>query len=118
VGGYINVDEIVELDAGVAAAPLPGVPRLASLAISPNPANPAAKISFHLGESGAVTVAVYDLRGRRVWRDGPWARPAGTTALTWPGVDENGLPAPSGTYLVRVTDSRGATLGGRLTLLK
>jgi predicted GH43/DUF377 family glycosyl hydrolase len=118
VGGYINVDEIVELDAGVAAAPLPAGTGLTSLAISPNPANPAARISFHLGEPGAIAVAVYDLRGRCVWRDGPWERPAGTTTLTWPGLEQNGRPAPSGTYLVRVTDGRGAALGGRLTLLK
>jgi hypothetical protein len=117
-GGYINVDEIVELDAGVAAAPLPAGPGLASLAISPNPANPSARISFHLEQAGAVTVAVYDLRGRRVWREGPGERPAGTSTVTWPGEDDAGRPAPSGTYLVRVTDNRGAALGGRVTLLK
>jgi len=118
VGGYINVDEIVELDAGVAAAPPPAGSGLTMLAISPNPANPAARISFHLDAPGTVTVAVHDLRGRRVWSDGPRERPAGAAALIWPGLDGNGRPAPSGTYLVRVIDGRGAALRGRLTLLK
>jgi hypothetical protein len=118
VGGYINVDEIIELDAGVAAAPTPGRVHLGSLAIAPNPANPSARVSFRLERPGSVTVAVYDVRGRRLWQHGPVALPAGETAVTWPGVDAAGQPAPSGTYLVRVSDGAGTVAGGRLTLVK
>lgn len=117
-GGYINVDEIIELDAGVAAAPLPARAHLGSLAIAPNPANPSARVTFRLERPGSVTVAVYDVRGRRIWQHGPLALSAGETAVIWPGVDAAGKPAPSGTYLVRVSDGDGAVAGGRLTLVK
>ncbi|HLF13359.1 MAG TPA: FlgD immunoglobulin-like domain containing protein, partial [Bacteroidota bacterium] len=49
-----------------------------------------------------VTIAVYDLLGRevRTLADGPKA--AGVYTVEWDGRDMNGLPAPSGVYLVRM----------------
>ena len=117
-GGYLNVDEIIELDDGLAAVPAPAARGLSDLAVAPNPANPAATVSFRLAAAGPVTVAIYDLRGRRIWQDGPVAREAGTVTVLWPGRDAGGRPAASGAYLVRVRDAAGACLSGRLTLLK
>ncbi len=117
-GGYLNVDEIVEGDEGLAGAPLPPAPGLSALALAPNPANPSARVSFRLASPGPVAVTIYDLRGRRVWQDGPVPRSAGTVTVTWPGCDSRGRPLPSGAYLVRVRAGAVAELNGRLTLLK
>ena len=117
-GGYINVDEIVESDDAVAAVALPAATGLTALSIAPNPANPSARIGFRLERQSRVTVAVYDLRGRRIWQSGPRAMPPGPAAVWWSGLDETGRAVASGSYLVRVTDQAGQTLGGRLTLLK
>ncbi len=117
-GGFIYVDEIEELLDGPVAVPPGRVSGLAALAISPNPANPAARIGFDLDRPGPVDVTVYDLRGRRVWASGPRWQAAGHVSVLWAGIGTDGRAAPSGGYLVRVTDDRGATLSGRLTLLK
>lgn len=117
-GGYLNVDEIVEIDTGVAAAPLPATGWAQDLRIAPNPANPSATISFTLAQPARVTVSVHDLRGRLVWRRGPLAVPAGTCAVTWPGIDGSGAAAPSGAYLVRVAEGAGRAVVGRVVLLK
>ena len=117
-GGFIYVDEIEELLDGPAPVPPGRVSGLAALSIAPNPANPAARIAFSVDRPGPVDVAVYDLRGRLVWSSGPLWRPAGASTVTWNGLGEDGRAAPSGAYLVRVTDDRGASLRGRLTLLK
>ena len=73
----------------------------------PNPFNASATITFDMPESGAVTVAVYDVLGRKVSEP---ARetfyPAGSHAVVWPGTDGDGRPVSSGLYFVRV--SRGA----------
>lgn len=117
-GGYLNVDEIEELDPGVAAAPLPAGGSIGQLTVAPNPANPLARITFSLGQPAQVTVAVHDLRGRRIWCHGPVARPAGPVAVAWPGTDDAGSPVASGAYLVRVSDGRGNVAAGRVVLLK
>jgi beta-fructofuranosidase len=117
-GGFINVDQIEEIDDSPAAVAPDRVSGLAGLAIAPNPANPATRIAFALDRPGPVDVAVYDLRGRRVWASGPRWQAAGRATVLWTGVGADGLPVPSGAYLVRVTDDRGAFLSGRLTILK
>lgn len=116
-GGHISVDEIVELDAGTAATPRDG-DGTGALLIAPNPANPSARISFEARGGAPVTVTVYDLAGRRVWTSGPLALPAGSAAVTWPGTGAGGSAAPSGTYLVRITDGAGPPRTGRLALVR
>lgn len=98
--------------------PLPTAPGLSTLALAPNPANPSARVTFRLASPGPVAVTIHDLRGRRVWQDGPRPHSAGTVTVTWPGCDSRGRPLPSGAYLVRLRNDAGAELSGRLTLLK
>lgn len=117
-GGYINVDEIIEHADAVAAVAVPAASGLTALSIAPNPANPSARIRFRLEQPGPVTVAVYDLRGRRIWQSGPLTLPAGPADVRWSGLDETGHAVASGAYLVRVADHEGRALSGRLTLLK
>ena len=49
-----------------------------------------------------VTVAVFDLRGRCLWRAGPSGREAGRHAVLWDGRDQAGRLVGPGLYLVRV----------------
>lgn len=80
----------------------------ARLRVTPNPASGAVRIT--VPESGAV--AVFDVRGRRVWRS---TRIAAGEAL-WPGTDATGHPAAPGVYLIRF-DGPGGTRTARLVRL-
>ncbi len=90
------------------------VPRAA-----PNPFNPRTHIRFSVGGEHEVpgSVAVYDLRGRRL-RDlqtGSFA--PGPVDLTWDGKDDAGAVAGAGMYLARIVlDGQSRTL--KLTLAK
>jgi hypothetical protein len=117
-GGHITVDEIVEENIFVAAAPPPAIGTLRALHLQPNPANPSAEIRFELERPARVTVTVHDLAGRLVWSAGEQACEAGPRSVRWHGQGRGGEPAASGTYLVRVRADDGAAVSARLTLLK
>jgi hypothetical protein len=78
----------------------------------PNPTRGAAVIPFDLAERGPVTLAVYDLLGRRlvVLVDG--VRDGGRYEAAL-----DGASLPSGVYLVRLT-AGGETRTRRVTLLR
>jgi subtilisin family serine protease len=67
---------------------------------APNPFNPVTAIRFTVPGSGStpVTLAIFDLHGRRVRTlvDAPCA--AGTHTAIWDGRNEQGRPAASGVY--------------------
>lgn len=83
-----------------APAETPFVTRLAPC--HPNPFNPVTTLRFELARAGNITLAVHDLAGRkvRVLTEGRYA--AGRHAVLWDGRCDRGLPAPSGTYLIRL----------------
>jgi hypothetical protein len=68
----------------------------------PNPFNPSTTIEFDLAEDSKVQLSVIDIRGREVaiLAEGP--RTAGRHAVTWEARDQDGLPLPSGVYLLRL----------------
>ncbi len=86
------VDAAVAEAAGLALAPP-----------TPNPANPGTVLRFTLPQAGPVTLAIHDLRGRRVrvLLDAAW-REKGTHLATWDGRDERGAPAAGGAYIARL----------------
>jgi len=71
---------------------------------APNPFNPSTAISFQVpdGNSGQVTLKVYDLRGSlvRTLVDGP--KEAGAYTVFWDGRDREGRRVSSGVYLYRM----------------
>ena len=86
---------------------------------APNPFNPITAISFEVGGTGRVVarLAVYDASGRLVRVLVDDALEAGRHVATWTGLDEDGRPVPSGTYLyVLTTDT--VRESRRMTLLK
>lgn len=86
----------------VADNPASGVTRAFALhAGYPNPFNAATQIAFELGAPQHVTLAVFDVLGRRVTTlaDGPFA--AGRHTIRWNGTDGAGATLASGRYYVR-----------------
>lgn len=68
----------------------------------PNPFNPTTRIEYELSQSGPVTVAVYDVQGRRVSTLVDAQQAAGTHSVTWDGTNQAGQRVASGTYLYRL----------------
>lgn len=97
-------------------------PHVAALRLEPNvpnPFNPETTIRYHLDAPGRVTLAIYDVGGRRVRTlvDAVEQPVAGGHAVRWNGTDDAGTPVSSGVYFVRVSRGRQhATL--KITLLK
>ncbi len=68
----------------------------------PNPFNPSTELGFDLVEPATVSLAIYDVAGRRVVRLlNALHRGAGRHVVTWDGRDETGQPQPSGVYFAR-----------------
>ncbi len=95
--GFTGLVDVPGPDAGAPSASL--APKAA-----PNPFGPATRISFVVPGVGPipVSVAVYDVSGRRLrmlW-DGPAA--PGPRSIAWDGRDDGGARVASGIYLARV----------------
>jgi len=88
------------------------------LANYPNPFNPKTDISFSLDAGMSVSLAVFDLSGRRV-RDliSGESFEAGTHKVTWDGLDKAGHPQGSGIYFYRI-EAGEFTEMRKMTLLK
>jgi hypothetical protein len=83
----------------------------------PNPFNPTTTIQYTLAEDADVTLAVYDISGRRVAQLEKGRRRSGVHSIVWSGRDENGRRVASGTYLYRLTVD-GASQSRKMILLK
>ncbi|HEX7070513.1 MAG TPA: T9SS type A sorting domain-containing protein, partial [Rhodothermales bacterium] len=68
----------------------------------PNPFNPQTTIRYEMGAAGRVTLAVYDLLGRRVATLVDGSRPAGVHQVTF-----DGSLLPSGVYFYRLETAVG-----------
>jgi hypothetical protein len=75
-----------------------------------NAAARSTRFRIELPEAAGVTVALYDVRGRRVRTLAQGPRDAGVFVLEWDGRDEGGRVAPPGVYLARLDTSRGGRL--------
>ena len=112
---YANFYDIVAVQydqATVTEVAVPVATGVSPLAAHPNPFNPATTITFSLPRETAVTLDVFDPRGRRVATLIDGHLPAGEHEATWDATD-----LPSGTYLYRaIAGSDVAT--GRAMLVK
>jgi len=84
----------------------------------PNPFNPTTTIGFDLQERVTVTLAVYDVNGKRVKTlvDAELAN-AGRNEEVWDGRDETGRAVASGVYFYRL-DAGGYRETRKMTLVK
>jgi hypothetical protein len=115
VGGEILFDVEIGADEDLA-----GMPKAIELYQNyPNPFNAETKIRFELStEADRVSVAIYDIAGRRVagfhWN----GLPPGRHELVWNGVDDEGRPLASGVYFYRLEAGSWPAVTKRMTLLK
>jgi len=96
----------VALEPGVREAILHEQPieprRYALEANYPNPFNPQTAIRYSLAGPGRVTLAIYDVLGRRVRTLVDHSQAAGRYQVEWNGLDDQGRSVASGTYLYRL----------------
>lgn len=83
----------------------------------PNPFNSSTRIKFTNSRQGHISLEIYDISGKWVSRivDGHFS--SGTHSLIWKGIDTNGRPVPSGSYLV-VMKHAGFTASKKIIYLK
>jgi Secretion system C-terminal sorting domain len=90
---------------------LPG--EFALLGNYPNPFNPSTQIRFRIAQASDVTLDVYDITGRRVSSKALGVQTPGEHSVTF---DAHNMA--SGTYFYRLKNTAGATLIGKMMLLK
>lgn len=93
------------------------LPRVLAMRASPNPSFAHTNIAFDLPRAGHVSLAVFDVRGRRVSSvfDGP--REAGRYVEPWDGRLASGGRAPAGVYYLRL-ELEGQTVTERVVRMK
>ncbi|OGF98118.1 MAG: hypothetical protein A2Z06_00115 [Candidatus Glassbacteria bacterium RBG_16_58_8] len=95
-------DEPIEWSLGVEENG-PGVKSVPETVMSvprPNPFRGSTTISLEVREGGRGTLAIYDLRGRRIRVLSDCSYQPGLYRLSWDGRDSCGAISPSGIYLV------------------
>jgi spore coat protein A len=98
-------------DHGMAKQPVEAASEVSfGLKMSPNPFNPATKISFALPQDAHVHLVVYDVRGRLVNVLMEGDQTAGEYSVVWNGQDQSGARVSSGTYFARLETSIGAVV--------
>jgi glucose/arabinose dehydrogenase len=81
----------------------PPTPTLEFEAPYPQPSSGPVTLTFRLGATSPVVLAIYDVRGRRVRRLlGGEVLSAGPHPVVWDGLDDQGRAAASGYYIARL----------------
>jgi len=84
---------------GIPDAPNPATPSRAN----PNPMRTSIAIPIHVPPGGAsVTVEVWDVQGRLIWKDGPRGCGPGEREWKWDGCGADGRPVACGSYYCKV----------------
>ncbi|MDH5270869.1 MAG: T9SS type A sorting domain-containing protein [Candidatus Krumholzibacteria bacterium] len=117
LGDLIGINlTISEVPTGINDSPVPA--RFVLHDPVPNPFNPSMTITFDVPEGGDnVTVEIFDITGRRVRTLANGNFSAGPQQATWNGIDNRGVPAPSGIYLCHVK-ARGFEDTRKISLVK
>lgn len=68
----------------------------------PNPFNPATTITYRLGRSAEVELAIFNQLGQQIRLLQRQRQPAGTYTISWDGKDDNGAVQASGVYFCRL----------------
>lgn len=93
-----------------------------SLSASPNPFKQATTLSISLDKAGGsqqdLSLALYDLKGRRVRTMALGPARGNELSLSWDGRDENGAPCPNGIYFVRLYAGERQLSSAKVTLIR
>lgn len=91
--------------------------RRMTLTVQPNPSNPRTSLAFTLASAGRVTIAAYDLAGRRLATIASDDFESGAHVVTWDGQDDCDRPLAAGVYVVSVT-ANGFAASARVTIVR
>jgi len=91
--------------------------KLALFPCVPNPFNPSTTIRFSLPVDADVSLAIYDLSGRRIVELISEDMPRGIHEVEWRGKESGGQPVASGVYFYRL-ESEDFSQTRKMTLLK
>jgi aminopeptidase N len=99
-------------------APAGTVPAEFSLSANyPNPFNPGTKIDYEIPRRARISIAVFDLAGRKVATLADGTADPGRFQVEWDGRDERGNVVASGTYICRLI-TEDVSLSTKMTLLR
>ena len=76
--------------------------------IYPNPFNPSTTVSFTVNEATDIAVNLFDVNGRLVSRLTNNRYESGNYNVRWNGLTRDGQPAPSGIYLVQISNNQSS----------
>ena len=79
----------------------------AEVRVYPNPFRGAVHISYELLATEQVSVEILDMTGRSIKKWPAEKKKAGTYEVIWQAADTNGKTIQSGTYICRITTSKG-----------
>lgn len=117
--GIINTAAAIDYIPATGVGTTSELPRTVHLEQNyPNPFNPATTIGFTLAAESPVTLAVFDVVGRRVRTLLSGVRQAGTHQVAWDGTDDGGRQVASGVYLYRLAAGGMAPLTRTMLLLR
>ena len=83
----------------------------------PNPFNPSTQIDYSLPQRAHVTLAIYNILGRKVVTLVDSDRPAGSHTVIWDGTDLSGGSVATGVYFYRI-DAGEYTATRKMILIK
>ena len=83
----------------------------------PNPFNPSTTIKLELAETGAIELAVYNIKGQKVKTLMDCTTVAGTYNCVWNGKNEQGKSVCSGQYIIKLQQN-GIETAKKMLLLK
>ena len=83
----------------------------------PNPFNSVTTIEYYLYNKSFINISIYDIYGRRLKTLFNKIQNQGHWSIMWDGLDENGITAPSGIYLYKLS-SGDRTKTRKMFLLK
>ena len=99
--GTFNYFENIDPLTATPDRPQPAAPL--RLAAAPNPFNPATRIEYDLPTAASVTLAVFDVMGRRVRTLTDGFAAAGSHRAVWTGLDAAGAPVGAGVYFLKLS---------------
>ncbi|MFH1735272.1 MAG: FlgD immunoglobulin-like domain containing protein [bacterium] len=113
--------ELVEIfDPSMAVGTAGGIKNPVAMALLknyPEPFNSGTTIPIELDRFTPVDVGIYDVKGRRIKTIHQGTLGIGHHTVTWSGMDQNGRPAASGKYIVKLTAGK-QTHSRMITLLR
>jgi WD40 repeat protein len=87
-----------------------------AISAQPNPFRTKTTIGFSLREPGSVSLAVWDVRGRRVRTLLEGFQPAGEGTVSWDGYTDWGTRASAGVYFLRLSSRDASALTRKIVI--